>query len=265
VRYFYDLEFHEDGVTVDLVSVGIAAEDGREYYAVNAGADWSRIRHHAWLMANVEPHLPDAAQNLIRGGAPAPKSHPVLKPKWQIATEVSQFIRDGGSDNRDDHDLIAFYGAYDHVGLCQLWGRMIDLPPWVPMFTHDLRSMSQGLEQVGFAPVRPDHDVEHNALADARWNMAFWRAQVEATQRFLDTLRGVPDGSVLIKAPTAARLIERMLSEGPNEGISLQEEADLRGWWEGYVYPPGEPEAGGWPDEDEPVLKAADDGGVAPE
>ena len=40
MRYFYDTEFLEDGETIDLISIGIVAEDGREYYAVNLNADW---------------------------------------------------------------------------------------------------------------------------------------------------------------------------------------------------------------------------------
>ena len=33
MKYFYDTEFLEDGHTFDLISIGIVAEDGREYYA----------------------------------------------------------------------------------------------------------------------------------------------------------------------------------------------------------------------------------------
>ena len=55
MRYFYDTEFLEDGRTIDLISIGIVAEDGRELYLVNANAPWSRIRRHDWLMDNVVP------------------------------------------------------------------------------------------------------------------------------------------------------------------------------------------------------------------
>ena len=34
MRIFYDTEFLEDGKTIDLISIGMVAEDGREYYAV---------------------------------------------------------------------------------------------------------------------------------------------------------------------------------------------------------------------------------------
>ena len=30
MRYFYDTEFIEDGTTIELVSIGVVAEDGRE-------------------------------------------------------------------------------------------------------------------------------------------------------------------------------------------------------------------------------------------
>ncbi|MBA3574969.1 MAG: 3'-5' exoribonuclease, partial [Pseudonocardiales bacterium] len=33
MRFFYDCEFIEDGLTIDLVSIGVVDEDGREFYA----------------------------------------------------------------------------------------------------------------------------------------------------------------------------------------------------------------------------------------
>jgi len=35
VRFFYDCEFIEDGRTIDLVSIGVVDEEGREFYAVS--------------------------------------------------------------------------------------------------------------------------------------------------------------------------------------------------------------------------------------
>lgn len=34
MRIYYDCEFLEDGNTIDLISMGMVAEDGRELYAV---------------------------------------------------------------------------------------------------------------------------------------------------------------------------------------------------------------------------------------
>lgn len=144
MRYWYDTEFKEDGRTIDLISIGIVAEDGREYYAVNDNADWPRIRQDEWLMANVVPTL---------GG---PDN---FRFKDLIANEVREFLTVDGKP-----DLWAWYGAYDHVTLCQLWGKMIDLPKGIPMFTRDLRS-----EVTRWTPLPKQPDGLHNALADARW------------------------------------------------------------------------------------------------
>lgn len=67
------------------------------------------------------------------------------------------------------------YGAYDHVVLCQLFGRMIDLPKGFPMWTNDLRQETErlGVNRAADFPVQPDG--EHNALADARRDLAVAR------------------------------------------------------------------------------------------
>jgi hypothetical protein len=175
MRYFYDTEFLEDGHTVLLISIGIAAEDGREYYAVNQEIvqrkNERRIRQHDWLMANVVPTLPKPRGDW---NLHMPKSwlfdyhSPLVRPKARIASEVSSFLL---AD--DKPELWAYYGAYDHVALCQLWGRMIDLPAGVPMFTHELMQL---WEQVGRPEKPAEPQDEHNALADARWNRTLFEA-----------------------------------------------------------------------------------------
>lgn len=57
MRYFYDTEFIEDGATITLVSIGIVAEDGREYYAVSTDFDGARANH--WVRENVLAKLPN--------------------------------------------------------------------------------------------------------------------------------------------------------------------------------------------------------------
>lgn len=149
-RIFYDCEFRENGRTIDLISIGMVAEDGREYYAVVADAPWKRIREHEWLMANVVPYLPRDPES------------PQAKLRKDIAREVAEFLLAG--DGKPE--LWAYYGAYDHVVLCQLFGAMIDLPSGVPMWTNDLK---QEAARLGNPELPKQSGVEHNALADARW------------------------------------------------------------------------------------------------
>lgn len=152
MKYFYDTEFLEDGRTIELISIGIVAEDGREYYAVALDADWDRISTHEWLMKNVVPQLP-------------PGRSPEWKPKAQIRDEVAAFLAHRIRNVRDIPELWAWYGAYDHICLAQLFGRMIDLPSWIPMWTNDLRQEQHRLGNLGL-PVQPKG--LHNALEDAR-------------------------------------------------------------------------------------------------
>ena len=58
-RYFYDCEFIEDGRTVDLVSIGVVDEHGREFYAVSTEFDDSRavpwVRRTCWTSCRRRP------------------------------------------------------------------------------------------------------------------------------------------------------------------------------------------------------------------
>lgn len=186
-RIYYDTEFVEDGSTIDLVSIGMVAEDGREYYAVSSQFDLKRFAANEWLMDNVWPSLPqvrgDARMMVLssmREGASAYRrvrrlfdAHAdEVKPRAVIAREVADFVL--GADREATHqlpyvELWANYGAYDHVVLCQLWGRMGSLPEGMPMFTHDLQQEAARLCIKG--SYFPSQAVgHHNALADARHN-----------------------------------------------------------------------------------------------
>lgn len=182
--YCYDTEFLEDGKTINLISIGVVCEDGREYYAINSDADWGRIRKDDWLMDNVVRHLPTHSTGEVKkrqgfgatgwswGGIDM--RSPLVKPKWVIANEVREFIvgdlaaRDEAVSEEELPVLWAYYGAYDHVALCQLWGRMIKHPRFMPMYSHDLMQEMRRLGVSNTAVPKPN--TAHDALADARWN-----------------------------------------------------------------------------------------------
>jgi hypothetical protein len=175
----YDLEFLEDGRTIEPISIGMVCDDGREYYAVNRNMPKRKIRKHEWLMANVVPHLPRAhgdERNHQIGWLFNPYD-PHVKGKSQIADEVAEFIRAAGPDVH----LWASYGAYDHVALAQLWGPMIALPEGVPMFTNDIQQERARLG-IAWDQLPQQESGEHNALADARHNQVVrrWLAEQEA-------------------------------------------------------------------------------------
>jgi hypothetical protein len=156
VRFFYDCEFIEDGVTIDLVSIGVVDEEGREFYAVSTEFDPDRAG--PWVRANVLPKLP-------------PPADPAWRSRARIREDLHAFLG-GRGVQRDEIQLWAWFAAYDHVALAQLWGPMPALPRELPRFTRDLR---QRWEDVGRPKLPPAPTDAHDALADARHNLAKWR------------------------------------------------------------------------------------------
>ena len=153
-RYFYDTEFIEDGTTIELISIGVVDEAGREFYAVSTGFDPERAI--PWVRRNVLPKLPSPAD-------------PAWRSRARIRDELIAFLTEPG----EEIELWAWYAAYDHVALCQLWGPMTALPRAIPRFSHELR---QRWEDLGRPELPQAPAGQHDALADARHNVARWQA-----------------------------------------------------------------------------------------
>lgn len=157
MRYFIDTEFIERGPghPIKFLSIGIVADDGRELYCEigNASdlirADFALYRD-PWLRDNVLPHL---------------GSHGMTRA--EIKQRILAFIGD------DKPEFWAYFADYDWVVMCQLFGRMIDLPKGWPMYCRDLK---QRMDDRGFGrDLLPEQgDAEHSALNDARWVRAAW-------------------------------------------------------------------------------------------
>ena len=166
-RYFTDTEFIEDGRTIDLLSIAIVAEDGRELYAESSEADMSRAND--WVREHVIPHLWSQQVNRRKanewtrdGGVGG------LMTRRNIACEVRAFC-DPGRYGRPE--FWGYYADYDWVAICQLFGRMVDLPQSWPMYCRDLK---QWADDLGNPTLPPQGKNEHHALADAQWNRKAW-------------------------------------------------------------------------------------------
>lgn len=149
MRYWFDTEFIEDGRTIDLISIGIVAEDGRELYLESREADLSRA--HPWVQANVLPHLKGPAVG-----------------REYIAEAIRVFC---DPQKYGKPEVWAYYADYDWVVLCQLFGTMMDLPNGWPRYCLDIK---QWAYQLGDPKLPKDPEQEHHALADARWNRKAW-------------------------------------------------------------------------------------------
>jgi hypothetical protein len=158
-RYFYDCEFIEDGRTIELISIGVVAEDGREFYAVSTEFDPERAI--PWVRRNVLDQLPAPADRAWRS-------------RERIRDDLLAFLTGPG----EEIELWAWFAAYDHVVLAQLWGPMTALPRVIPRFTRELR---QRWDDAGRPTLPPKPAGTHDALVDARYNLARWQA-IEAAR-----------------------------------------------------------------------------------
>lgn len=163
MRIYYDTEFIDNGVTIEFISIGMVREDGKTYYAVtdNLGTMVRAVKN-PWLRDNVVKYLPYTFDDWTVEMDLFHEDFHAIKPKDQIAKEIRKFCTENGTP-----ELWAWYAAYDHVVLSQLFGRMLDLPEDMPMYTNDLK---QELTRLG-SPRYPEQvSGAHNALEDARWN-----------------------------------------------------------------------------------------------
>ena len=143
-RIWFDTEFYENGRTIELISIGLVREDNVAYYAETTQARML-CEESPWLMANVLPHL--IGQSAV-------------KHKQQMAEDIVNFCGPGP-------EFWADYASYDWVVLCQIYGRMIDLPPGWPMFCRDVQQLKLTSPHAGTMRKLIRRD-EHNALADAK-------------------------------------------------------------------------------------------------
>jgi len=120
-RWALDTEFLEDGKTIELISIALVNLDtDEEYYAGNITCDLGRVKADPWLAAHVVRHLPPCPSEFWRS-------------RQTIARDLNAlFGIAGGNVGHVTPEIWADYASYDWVALCQIYGRMIDLPKgWV--------------------------------------------------------------------------------------------------------------------------------------
>lgn len=172
--------------TVDLISIGVVADSGSEYYAISNEFDVDAAWSNTWVRFNVlekihdelcgkqpvyakthhyelfEPFTPKSLKHLIKWHG---------KSRREIAMNLAGFLQ-------VDPVVYGYFADYDWVVLCQLFGRMADLPQGFPYYCRDLKQMmdERGLDGEWKKKHCPGPADEHNAIADARWNMKLHQA-----------------------------------------------------------------------------------------
>lgn len=180
IRYYLDTEFIENGSTIELISIGITSSDLREYYAINWECDFTKAND--WVKENVLTHLPVKPDDIVTS------TDELWKTEKAIAKDIICFVKQPffKNDLKEldyqtlkqiepkvgiDIEFWAYYGSYDWVVLCQLFGAMIDLPGGFPMYINDVK---QWCKQLGNPRLPEQTKGEHHALIDARWVKTAW-------------------------------------------------------------------------------------------
>lgn len=178
MKYYLDTEFIEGFHKplfgkkrhfIDLISIGIVADDGREYYAISN--EFNPKDADDWVKENVIAKLPERHVNFY--DSPRMRADSLLwKSNKRIAEDIFNFInpdlgfhvsaynnselKEGGrlDSHFNEHNVTAigelyvaqpefyaYYADYDWIVFCSLFGRMIDLPKGFPMYCRDLKQI----------------------------------------------------------------------------------------------------------------------------
>jgi len=147
VKYWIDTEFIERPYAIDLISIGLVAEDGREFYAESTEVDWSKASR--WTLENVRPQLDGKGMRRL-----------------EIGYALREFT-DG-----DEHPVFwGYFPAYDWVAFVWLFGHMDELPFHYPQLCLDIK---QWAIELGDPELPRQVGAQHHALLDARWTRDAW-------------------------------------------------------------------------------------------
>jgi hypothetical protein len=214
MRYYLDTEFIEDGKTIDLISIGIVCEDGREFYAINSWCDFSKAS--TWVKENVISKLPDQYVNPQTASPSEIQGMLYWKDRPTIVKEVADFFGCVGEVSpvepvgfrklmRRVHSvspvwvsrILQFAGLFAyHSKLETKYTVFGEKPePWAYYADYDwvafcqlfgtmmdlpkgfpmyCRDIKQWCDMLGNPKLPEQGKGEHNALEDARWNKVAW-------------------------------------------------------------------------------------------
>ena len=165
MKIFFDTEFTGLHQNTTLISIGMIAEDGKEFYAELIDYDYKQV--DGWIRENVIKNLRlglvtenwssiEKEQTLVRGYTKFVKKQLM---KW-----VSQF---------DAIELWSDCFAYDWVLFCELFGGAFRVPPHVYYIPFDIctlfkvKGIDPDISREEFAGLT-ESAVKHNALWDAK-------------------------------------------------------------------------------------------------
>lgn len=158
-NYYLDTEFDQTGPTVELISLALVCEDGRELYLLNP---------------EVRPTDPWLIQNVMQAVYAVDRLPDVLyTDSWSFA--IRNFIGD------DRPRFWAYYAAHDWFLFSRLFGTFDQFPDRFPQLCFDIEQYRHFAYAMGRTIILPaQNSTKHNALNDARWCRDAHRTILEA-------------------------------------------------------------------------------------
>ena len=147
MKYWIDTEFIARPFAIDLVSIGVVGEDGREFYAESSEADWSKA--NLWTLENVRPQLDGEGMS-----------------REDIGYALRAF-----TDGDERPVFWGYFPAWDWVALVGLFGGLEELPFHYPQLCLDIK---QWAIELGDPELPHQKGNRHHALLDARWTREAW-------------------------------------------------------------------------------------------
>lgn len=150
MRYYLDTEFYErvenGRWTIDLISLALVSEIGDELYLENIDFDIENCKS-GWIQANVIPNLKGGKCRVSLAG---------------MRDQIVSFIKG------HDIEFWAYFGSYDWVLFCSIFGIMINLPEHFPKFYMDLKQLMI-TNNISKKQLPKLSGNVHCALDDAKW------------------------------------------------------------------------------------------------
>ena len=171
MKYALDTKFMDNGHTIELLSIGLVCEDGREFYAQNRNANYAKAS--PWVQTHVLPGLahrdckPMGRKGSIGRMEPHCRKHNC---PWAYHDQIGPAILSWMADPLPT--FITYYGACDWVVFCRLFNARVQRPQGWPKYAHDLRSV---LDMQGLAYITQPDNMPPHGLSDARWIMETWQ------------------------------------------------------------------------------------------
>ncbi len=171
MKLFFDTEFTGLHQNTTLISIGIVAENGQEFYA--EFTDYDKGQVDEWIQENVISHL---YLHKEMEGHPVPENGVTCQDGF-LGNKT--YIKNCLSSWLSEFDTVEMWSdclAYDWVLFCQLWGHAFNIPKsiYFPFDLYTLMKMNgvdPDISREDFVLSGKAVDVpcnKHNALWDAR-------------------------------------------------------------------------------------------------